>query len=70
MAIDTLQTRFARLLAEYTSSQQLLKQRLSRIEHHNTQKHSYTSEEDTPTEVIDPAFGVKKTAALLNVPSR
>ncbi|XP_074992584.1 cyclic nucleotide-gated channel alpha-3 isoform X1 [Calonectris borealis] len=31
-ALDTLQTRFARLLAEYTSSQQKLKQRLVRVE--------------------------------------
>ncbi|XP_042644952.1 cyclic nucleotide-gated cation channel alpha-3 isoform X1 [Tyto alba] len=31
-ALDTLQTRFARLLAEYTSSQQKMKQRLARVE--------------------------------------
>ncbi|KAM9264922.1 cyclic nucleotide-gated channel alpha-3 [Cariama cristata] len=31
-ALDTLQTRFARLLAEYTSSQQKVKQRLARVE--------------------------------------
>ena len=33
MALDTLQTRFARLLAEYTASQQRLKQRLTLVEH-------------------------------------
>ncbi|XP_009881400.1 PREDICTED: cyclic nucleotide-gated cation channel alpha-3 isoform X2 [Charadrius vociferus] len=31
-ALDTLQTRFARLLAEYSSSQQKVKQRLARVE--------------------------------------
>ncbi|XP_009321914.1 PREDICTED: cyclic nucleotide-gated cation channel alpha-3 [Pygoscelis adeliae] len=31
-SLDTLQTRFARLLAEYTSSQQKVKQRLARVE--------------------------------------
>ncbi|XP_009470841.1 PREDICTED: cyclic nucleotide-gated cation channel alpha-3 isoform X2 [Nipponia nippon] len=31
-ALDALQTRFARLLAEYTSSQQKVKQRLARVE--------------------------------------
>ncbi|KAM6383536.1 cyclic nucleotide-gated channel alpha-3 isoform 2-T2 [Alca torda] len=31
-ALDTLQTRFARLLAEYTSSQQKVKQRLAKVE--------------------------------------
>nr|XP_009942186.1 PREDICTED: cyclic nucleotide-gated cation channel alpha-3 isoform X2 [Opisthocomus hoazin] len=31
-ALDTLQTRFARLLAEYNSSQQKVKQRLARVE--------------------------------------
>ncbi|XP_027530658.1 cyclic nucleotide-gated cation channel alpha-3 isoform X1 [Neopelma chrysocephalum] len=31
-ALDTLQTRFARLMAEYTASQQKVKQRLSRVE--------------------------------------
>ncbi|XP_064294537.1 cyclic nucleotide-gated cation channel alpha-3 isoform X1 [Phalacrocorax carbo] len=31
-ALDTLQTRFARLMAEYTSSQQKVKQRLARVE--------------------------------------
>ncbi|XP_014815627.1 PREDICTED: cyclic nucleotide-gated cation channel alpha-3 isoform X1 [Calidris pugnax] len=31
-ALDTLQTRFARLLAEYTSAQQKVKQRLARVE--------------------------------------
>ncbi|XP_074715109.1 cyclic nucleotide-gated channel alpha-3 isoform X2 [Strix uralensis] len=31
-ALDTLQTRFARLLAEYTSSHQKVKQRLARVE--------------------------------------
>lgn len=31
-ALDTLQTRFARLLAEFSSSQQKVKQRLARVE--------------------------------------
>ncbi|XP_063999601.1 cyclic nucleotide-gated cation channel alpha-3 isoform X2 [Pogoniulus pusillus] len=31
-ALDTLQTRFARLMAEYTSAQQKVKQRLARVE--------------------------------------
>ncbi|XP_066401301.1 cyclic nucleotide-gated channel alpha-3 isoform X1 [Molothrus aeneus] len=32
VALDTLQTRFARLMAEYTASQQKVKQRLARVE--------------------------------------
>ncbi|KAK4022302.1 hypothetical protein OUZ56_007775 [Daphnia magna] len=37
MALDTLQTRFARLLAEYTSSQQTIKQRISKVEQQSQQ---------------------------------
>ena len=44
MALDTLQTRFARLLAEYGSNQQKFKQRLSRME--QQQNISTKNEED------------------------
>lgn len=75
MALDTIQTRFARLLAEYTSSQQLMKQRLSRLEHHTPQKSFYTSEDNTSSEDLASkssasAPTAKKTVALLNVPSK
>ena len=38
-SLDILQTRFARLLAEYVSSQQKMKQRLTLIEQRNSHNH-------------------------------
>lgn len=60
MALDTLQTRFARLLAEYTSSQQTLKQRISQIE-----KSNRTDDETEKMKTVDES----ESAALLQVPS-
>jgi C-terminal leucine zipper domain of cyclic nucleotide-gated channels len=71
MALDTLQTRFARLLAEYTSSQQTMKQRLSRVE----QQPSIRGEDGT-LENVTTAFitstpnSKRKSSNLLDVPSR
>ena len=73
MALDTLQTRFARLLAEYTSSQQTMKQRLSRVEQ---QQPSSRVEEDGALENVTSAVitstpsSKRKSSNLLVVPSR
>jgi hypothetical protein len=72
MALDTLQTRFARLLAEYTSSQQTMKQRISRVEQ---QQPSHVEEdgalENVTTAVITSTPNSKrKSSNLLDVPSR
>ena len=73
MALDTLQTRFARLLAEYTSSQQTMKQRLNRVEQ---QQPSSRVEEDGTLEKVTTAVitstpnSNENNGNLLDVPSR
>jgi len=48
VALDTLQTRFARLLAEYGSNQQKFKQRLSRMEQQQNISCNNEEENDMP----------------------
>lgn len=72
MALDTLQTRFARLLAEYTSSQQTMKQRLSRVEQHqpSIRGENGTLENVTAAVITSTPNSKRKSSNLLDVPSR
>ena len=66
MALDTLQTRFARLLAEFTSSQQTMKQRISRIEKQPAEEENA---ENAPVVAVT-SPNSKRKSTLLDVPSR
>lgn len=68
MALDTLQTRFARLLAEYTSSQQTLKQRITKIEQQSSREEDAVVETTETNPAVSPTS--TRTRVLLDIPSR
>lgn len=73
MALDTLQTRFARLLAEYTSSQQTIKQRISKVEQQSQQPFPEIDAivENNSAVTIPSSPNLKrKSSNLLDVPVR
>lgn len=73
MALDTLQTRFARLLAEYTSSQQTIKQRISRVEQQSQPTFPLDDVvvDNASAVAITPTSNLKrKSCHLLDVPLR
>ncbi|XP_057368745.1 cyclic nucleotide-gated cation channel subunit A-like [Daphnia carinata] len=72
MALDTLQTRFARLLAEYTSSQQTIKQRISKVEQlqQPIPENGAIAENNSAATIILSPNLKRKSFNLLDVPMR
>ena len=68
-SLDILQTRFARLLAEYVSSQQKMKQRLSVVEQRNSSNHQDELPQSSSSIAICASATLEETSNYLAPPS-